>query len=1097
MSDEQPSTEPNSGDHRFWSRHKWRGKFSRADGKVEQDQEIESFLHSPIAKKNASNAVAPRIDTSSASRWAREADSTPLTHVGKRRPPRKQSLHVNFVATAPEIIGEGGDEASLPPIEISSLRKNLSEKPVLGHEESSLELRATTVIGEGNSMVIGSPTVRRRSDEAIFKAHFLQRTPTGLKVRSQQSDTGIAHAAIEETDLAVPDLESSASSVNYAQANLPTISDNAAAGGQATLTKEDNSSCQDDLPVFPNTGRSTQAFSGHDNIQTSTPKLALSDLKSSAAYMSSLNPLPSPQPSLVTSEDSTPNLLELETTEPRLSYSHATRAKRETDGKYGYDQELAELNVEPQALPLGDFAKDPGDVALHEFATNTQHFYSVFRLNMSNISELSFQQLMRMASWWFLKGKTEFETFVRDRPVTLNEADDKHVLGSYTNPNQAYMDLAKCCWICTEIVPTHPVLKQFGNTSLQSLRTKVKHHSKARLASLIDFCLTIIAHMKVLALSMKRNKRLPPEHFEMQGLDSSILLRYPRLAPSLLNSLSCGKSTSMVEEPSYSVSLLQASICDTDIQFNYGHMFVEATVDDLNGNGKQINIPCILSITRQKTIWDLTIIVSSQDEQIDVMIRPDRSPGSLNWKDVRWKIHLHALQISLSRTSYLELNFTKENFKTLWGIHNYIQTVQTQYQCRKSELQCLQYTLKSFQYFAPRGEPSKFPTKPVSGCHLRLFESKISRTEGIDKNKEHGGHRIIVVTPPEIKSLSSVSQELGKQSPILFSYLRSEKGGPALLLKSSKNSRAPSMVLAFEEEAEREYMYALISSTHPGAEEICSNELSLKSFTVADAVNSNDAQSLTTGFLSTLRWQHLRIIKSEPTHPVQSNTAIKPIQGFRTWIETPGEMQISISTDSLEEIKLIRHPQTNLTMTFADSEITKEQSVRLQQEMDLMNKSQTVAIYNFQSIADMHTFQTLITSLSVIFDGFATSYSISRRRMVVPIHKRWEANMARLQLLKNMKTTQLVAFFKDFPYGSCMNFILKSTDKFESFSHSRQYCIRIVDAKFALPKSTSDPWRDFICLDLPDYPSEHDDVTITFGSEAGTISFIFKMLQQS
>ncbi|KAL9039359.1 MAG: hypothetical protein Q9214_004909, partial [Letrouitia sp. 1 TL-2023] len=995
MSDEELSTEPGSGDHRFWGRHKWRGRFSRADGKVEQDQEIESFLRASRPKKNASNAVAPRIDTSSASRWAREADSTLLTHVEKKSPPRKQSLHVNFAATAPEIIGEGGDEASLPPIEISSLRKNSSEENDPGHEESGLESAATTVTGVGNSKAIGSSKLQRYSDEATFEVRSLQRTPTGLEVRDKQSDTGIAHDTVEETDLAVPDLESSASSVSYAHAKLPIISDTSPRGRQPTLTEEGDSFCKDNSPVFPNTGRSTsisKSFLGHDNIQTSTPGLAL---KSSATGTDSLNPLPS----LATNEDSTPNRLDWETTEPRMSYSYASEAKREADGEYDYHQELAELTVKRRTLPLGDVAKDPGDVALHEFTTNTQHFYSIFRLNMSNISELSFSQLMRVASWWFLKGKTELETSIRDRPVTLNEADDGHALGFGTDLNQAYTDLAKCCWVCKERVPAHPELKQFGNTSLQSLRTSIKQYGDTRLASLIDLCLTIIAHMKALALSMKRNKWLPPEHFEIQGLDSNILLRYPRLEPSLLNSLS------------------RASICDTDIQFNYGHMFVKAMVDDVNYNGKPISMPCILSIARQKTTWDLTVAVSSQDEQVDVVIRPDRSPKSLSWKDVRWKIHSHALQICLSRAFNLELNFNKENFRTLWGIQDYIQTVQTQYQCRKTESQCLQYALKSFQYFAPRGEPSKFPNKPVNGCHLRLFESKISQTDGIN-NKEHHGHRIIVVTPPEIKSLSSVCQELGKQSPILFSYLRSEEGDPALLLKSSKTSRAPSMVLAFEEEAEREYMYTLISNTLPRPEEICSRELSLKSFTIADTLTIEKTESLMTGFLSTLRWQHIRIIKLEATHSEQPNIAFRLAQGFRIWIETPGEMQISISTASLEEIKLIRHPQTNLTMTFADSETTKEQSVRLQQEMDLLNKSKTLAIYKFQSIADLHTFQALITGLSVIFDGFATSYSISRRRMVVPIHKRWEANMARLQLLQNMKTTQLVAIFKDFPYGS-------------------------------------------------------------------------------
>lgn len=896
MSDEELSTEPNSGDHRFWGRHKWRGKFSRAEEKVERNQEIESFLHSPRSKKNASNAVAPRLDTSSASSWARETDSTLLAHVERKRAPRKQSLHVNFVATAPEVIGEGGDEASLPPIEISSLRKDSSKGsgPELG--ESGLESTATTVTGVGNPKTIGSPKLQRYSDDAMFKAHPLRRTPTGLEVRDQRSYTGVVNDAMEEPDLVVPDLGSSASSVDYAHAKLSAISDTEPEGGQPTLIEDDPSS-EDDLLVFPDSGRSTstsKTFPGHV-IQTSTPGLAL---KSSTAGTKPLNTLPS----LVKSEDNTSNRLGLETTESQIGYSYAPGAKRERDGGYDYHQELAELTVGPRTLPLGD-------IALHEFTVNTQRFYSIFQLNTSDISELSFSQLMRVASWWFLKGKTELETFVRDRPVAVNEAENGHALSFRTNPNQAYIDLAKCCWVCNERIPAHPELEQFRSSSLQSLRTSVKQYGDARLASLIDLCLTIMAHMKALALSMKRNRWLPPEHFEIQGLDSSILLKYPRLAPSLLNSLSRGRSTSMAEESSYSVSLLLASICDTDIQFNYGQMFVDAMMVDLNHNGNPINIPCILSITRQKTTWDLTVAVSSQDGQIDVIIKPDGSHKSLSWKDVRWKIQLNALQICLSTTSYLELNFKKENFKTLWGIHNYIRTVQTQYQCRKAELQCLQYTLRSFQYFAPKVEPSKFPTKPVSGCHLRLFENKTPATDDINNNKECHGHRMIVVTPPEIKSLSSVCQEFGKQSPILFSYLRSEEGGPALLLKSSKTSRAPSMVLAFEEEAEREYMYALMSSTHSGAEEVCSHKLLLNQFTMADALVTEETQSLMTGFLSTLRWQHLRIINLERTHPEQPSIA----QGFRIWIESGiGCLVDRIEFGSCPEMTLIRCFHANI-----------------------------------------------------------------------------------------------------------------------------------------------------------------------------------------
>ena len=66
-----------------------------------------------------------------------------------------------------------------------------------------------------------------------------------------------------------------------------------------------------------------------------------------------------------------------------------------------------------------------------------------------------------------------------------------------------------------------------------------------------------------------------------------------------------------------------------------------------------------------------------------------------------------------------------------------------------------------------------------------------------------------------------------------------------------------------------------------------------------------------------------------------------------------------------------------------------------------------------------------------------------------------------------------------------MNFVLKETDFFEIFARSGQSFLRIVDAKFALPKSETDPARDFVCLDMPEYPGEHDDITIGFDSQQG------------
>ena len=116
-----------------------------------------------------------------------------------------------------------------------------------------------------------------------------------------------------------------------------------------------------------------------------------------------------------------------------------------------------------------------------------------------------------------------------------------------------------------------------------------------------------------------------------------------------------------------------------------------------------------------------------------------------------------------------------------------------------------------------------------------------------------------------------------------------------------------------------------------------------------------------------------------------------------------------------------------------------------------------------------------------------STFAISRRRMVVPIYKKWEASLTRIQVVQQAKTTQLMAFFQEFSHGHCMNFQLKSTDVYEGFMRSGKCIVRLVDAKFALPKGEDSESREFVCLDMLDYPGEHDDIHITFDSKEGKI----------
>ena len=139
--------------------------------------------------------------------------------------------------------------------------------------------------------------------------------------------------------------------------------------------------------------------------------------------------------------------------------------------------------------------------------------------------------------------------------------------------------------------------------------------------------------------------------------------------------------------------------------------------------------------------------------------------------------------------------------------------------------------------------------------------------------------------------------------------------------------------------------------------------------------------------------------------------------------------------------------------------------------------------------------------------------------MVVPIYKKLEAGLARIQILQRDSVIQLVAVLEGLALGRCMSFALRGTDVFEiassssSSSSSRgsgKHAIRFVDAKFALPRRATaggpgagkDSSRgegdgegrdgtvglaeaEFVCLDAPEYPAEHDDIFVGFDTEEG------------
>lgn len=160
----------------------------------------------------------------------------------------------------------------------------------------------------------------------------------------------------------------------------------------------------------------------------------------------------------------------------------------------------------------------------------------------------------------------------------------------------------------------------------------------------------------------------------------------------------------------------------------------------------------------------------------------------------------------------------------------------------------------------------------------------------------------------------------------------------------------------------------------------------------------------------------------------------------------------------------------------------------------------TIRTLKFHNLTDLFAFQTAITGFTIRYDGVANTLNIARRRMVVPIYKKWEAQTVRLQIVQRENTFQLVAFFDGFSHAEAMNFQIKSMDVFEKIDKKSDSGLRLVDAKFSLPGGKGEGREGknviksrFVCLDMPEYAGEHDDITVFFSSREG--EFIFPVEQ--
>lgn len=987
--------------------------------------------------------------------------------------PNKKGLLVRFVDTFPTVIGEGGDECEFPTIEISKRKQNAPP-------EIPVRRRPIGPGAEATMVGFAAPT-----DPHDFQPKPLSRKQTAPIPSRTQSDAG---------GQAPP----------YSAPRRETPDPNPAVSRSNTLRPGKTTSGR----FLDTTGRNDENRRSFIEIHQAEMREAEGQAFARAARGASASSAASPQN--WEEADAPPNLAEVspEPTYARtfavspeppmqpsaLEYSPAASIQSNVSSLYpppgppravspeGAENEmLPQLGARTASLRLNDAVTTPTDDALGMFVARTRHLYELFRLHAETIkpmSTCSLKECTRAGVWWFLKGRMGLEAAVRERPSTpqgqmQNELDRQ----------QAYTNLAKGFWLCQDAV------NEISQHQGQSMDTEVVEVREA-----------LVSGLQKLSVSMQRNGFLPPEEaFLPQTIDKSIWLEYPQLSQDMI-ALLCGNwgsGMSAMQSPMATLHLLDAfPINDTPETFSYGRLPADVYLMEQGRENHQLYFPCLLSMVRPQAQTGLVFVIASQNGNVQLAIQDNKNAGPV-WDDVKWRSETCTLEIKLPRGFVVAVQLSQPDYKMLSGMHDFGAKVNSTLFPRSDEVVVFRNTLRSFQYIDADPQSRIFPKEPVAACDIALFERVYKENGPSGLRNWHCGFRIAIVTGTKTRTLSGVQHAFPPLLPVQFGFFRSESEAPAMSIRFESGRQKGRMVMTFNDDNERLRFHSLVTGTAVNHDEKIFTDVGLKNYMISQSLREPTGMAP----FSRMPWKAARVVNEEfgqnGDAPTVLADKLRIVAEYQHGTITdrvnvaPGELRIRLEVTNGKVLRLLRQPQGDITMAVCEGQVPKELPRNLADALQLIKSNQTIRTLEFGTLQELHNFQAALTGFEVIFDGLAAFFAIARRRMVVPIHKKWEAGFTRIQVVRQEdKQLQILAFFEDFHHGHCMNFVLKGTDVYEAFSRSGKSGIRFIDAKFPLPRLPQDRDGDyddmaFVCLDLPDLPGEHDDISIAFENEAG------------
>ena len=1015
---------------------------------------------------------------------------------------RNKGLVVRFVDTFPEVIGDGGDECEVPTLEVSK------RKPV-----RPPAVTAVTAPARPSDTVAklpkGVPTTQAADD---FAPTPLRRTQTGYSTISDASERTIpAGQSIPSRflDAQAPSRdERRRSFIEIHQAEMREAEGLAFASAHresAVTSPQPQQEMRQTPPPkasqqLPGSSHGREAQTG----LTASPGREQHDVPQSSALplevFKPYQPSVASQPSSAVEPSQSHRILHgplVEQSPSSIYSSSSSFANRQPSTRQGSKLSDTTDQVPPSqksSLHMGDGAPTPGDEAMDVFVTRTRHLFALFRLHSEMVKPLVAYlpaELARAALWWFLRGRMALEMSIRERPSTPQDQQRNEFARE-----QAYADLAKGYWLSQDVIPDIAESKELStgpevDEARQALRS----------------------YLQKLSVSMQRNGFLPPEEaFLPQTIDKSIWVEYPSLTQDVVALLWGSPSSALVQAHNggSGMTILETlPLGDSVSFFCFNRVPADVFLMEQGAyESSRLYFPCLLSVVRPRKQGDLMFVIASQNGAVQFRIQGDRNAGPV-WEDVRWRSEACCIDVRLPRGFILVVQCAQPDFQMLWNMYDFSAKVLTSLYPRKDEQCVFRSTLKSFQYFDNDPQSRQFPKEAVPECDIALFEHVMREGAATGLRSFHRGFRIAVVTGMKTKTLSGVNQVYLPQQPVQYGFLRGELNDPALSLKFENGRQKGSMVMTFGDEKERLRLHSLLIGTALRKDEQVYCEIPISG--VWFAKYFGDVQNFQS--FSALPWERVRVINDDGggdrPHCVLAEKLRIVFECKEGTITdrvnvAPGELKLRLDVANPNCLMVFRHAQPDLTLSITEAKVPRELTQNLAKDLESLQQVPTLRTYMFPTVPELHQFQEALTGFRVVFDGIASTFAITRRRMVVPIHKKWEAGATRIQVVQQDKVMQLLAFFDDFSHGKCMSFVLKGTDVFESFGKGSKSGVKFDDAKFPLPRvvageNTIQDTADtaFVCLDMPELPGEHDDISITFESEAGKPSLTLQPLSHT